>query len=104
MTDYRPWAYRLLLLSKREITAAVTTTYDPEKDEGPLRLKDAKYYWNTAYTSEFMIEDDLSLDRCTGFNFRASTKTHHAEAFARIGIPGQTGFIVWHQTRPHRPP
>jgi hypothetical protein len=76
MTDYRPWAYRLLLLSKREITAAgLTTPCGPEKDEGPLRLKDGKYYWNRAYTSEFMIEDDLSLGRCTGFDFRASTKT-----------------------------
>jgi hypothetical protein len=68
MTGYRPHAYRLLL-SKRDIQSNLIIPYDPAKDEGPLRLKDGKHYWNAAYTSEFMIEDDLSLDLCTGINF-----------------------------------
>jgi hypothetical protein len=68
MTDYRPNAYRMLL-SKRDLPTGLITPYDPAKDEGPLRLQDGKYYWNGAYTSEFMIEDDLSLDRCTGLGF-----------------------------------
>lgn len=67
MMDYSPPAYRLLL-SKRDIPTGVTP-YDPTKDEGPLQLKDGKYYWNGAFTSEFMIEDDLSLDQCTGLKF-----------------------------------
>lgn len=70
--NYNPNAYRLLL-SKRDIPAGLIMPYDPAKDEGPLRLKDGKYYWNGGYTSEFMIEDDLSLDRCTGVDF----VTHH---------------------------
>jgi hypothetical protein len=65
---YQPAAYRLLL-SKRDFRAGLITPYDPAKDEGPLRFNDGKYYWNGAYTSEFMIEDDLSLDRCTGLKF-----------------------------------
>jgi hypothetical protein len=68
MTQYRPPAYRLLL-SKRDVQSRLVERYDPEKDEGPLRFKDGKYYWNGAYTSEFMIEDDLPLDRCTGLDF-----------------------------------
>jgi hypothetical protein len=72
--DYRPPAYRLLL-SKRDIRPGLIEPYDPVTDEGPLRLKDGKYYWNYAFTSEFMIEDDLSLDRCTGLNF----VQHHEE-------------------------
>jgi hypothetical protein len=68
MTQYNPHAYRLLL-SKRDITSPLVTRYDPAKDEGPLRLKDNKYYWRNNYTSEFMIEEDLHLDRCTGVDF-----------------------------------
>ena len=79
--DYRPNAYRLLL-SKRDIPAGLITPYDPAKDEGPLRLKDGIYYWNAAYTSEFMIEDDLSLDRCNGLNF----VTHHQQYCRPFGI------------------
>jgi hypothetical protein len=74
MTNYRPHAYRLLL-SKRDIRPGLIMPYDPTKDEGPLRLKGGKYYWNHEYTSEFMIEDDLSLDRCTGLKF----VEHHRE-------------------------
>jgi hypothetical protein len=66
--NYRPNAYRLLL-SKRDIPAGLIKPYSPAKDKGPLQLKDGKYYWNDAYTSEFMIEDDLSLNRCTGLDF-----------------------------------
>ena len=70
--NYRPAAYRLLL-SKRDIPAGLITPYNPEKDKGPLQLKDGKYYWNGAFTSEFMIEDEVSLDRCS----RPSTLCRH---------------------------
>jgi hypothetical protein len=66
--NYNPKAYRLLL-SKRDFPAGTIKPYDPAKDEGPLRVKDGKYHWNGAYQSEFMVEDDLSLDRCTGLDF-----------------------------------
>ena len=65
---YRPPAYRFLL-SKRDIPTGVIKPYDPVKDGGPLQLKDGKYHWNGTYTSEFMIEDDLPLDRYTGVDF-----------------------------------
>jgi hypothetical protein len=72
--DYRPNAYRLLL-SKRDIPTGANTPYDPAKDEGPLRVMDGKYYWNGEYTSEFMIEEDLLLNRCTCLHF----VPHHAQ-------------------------
>jgi hypothetical protein len=68
ITHYRPPAFRLLL-SSRKIQSELITPYDPVKDQGPLRYKDGKWYWNGRFTSEFMIEDDLSLDRCTGLDF-----------------------------------
>jgi hypothetical protein len=80
--NYSPPAYRLLL-SKRDISGG--TRYDPAKDEGPLRLKDGKYYWNAGYTSEFMVEDDLSLDRCIGINF----VTHHRDYCRPLGTKCQ---------------
>jgi hypothetical protein len=75
--SYNPNAYRLLLSKRdiRDIPAGLISPYDPARDEGPLRLKDGKYYWNSTYTSEFMIEDDLSLNRCTGLDF----VLHHAQ-------------------------
>jgi hypothetical protein len=66
--NYRPNAYRLLLTPRR-IEKDLVVPYDPAKDEGPLRLRDGNYYWNGAYTSEFMIEDDLALSKCTGLDF-----------------------------------
>jgi len=74
---YKPNAYRLLL-TKREITRGPIVRYDPTKCEGPLCLKDGKYYWNGAYTSEFMIEEDLSLGRCIGLDF-----VSHHELYCR---------------------
>jgi len=74
MTNYNTHAYRLLL-SRRDIVGGLVTRYDPTKCEGPLQLRGGKYYWNTAYTSEFMVEEDLSLDRCNGLRF----VTHHEQ-------------------------
>ena len=73
MESYSPNAYRFLL-SNRYIQSDLVTPYDPVKDQGPLQYKDGKYYWNGSFTSEFMIEDDLSLDRCIGLDF----VQHHA--------------------------
>ena len=41
---------------------------------GPLRLRDGNWYWNNQFTSEFMIEDDVALEDCTGFDF----VSHHS--------------------------
>jgi hypothetical protein len=69
MADYNPNAYRLLLTNRDDLPLGPIKRYDPIKDEGPLRVKDGKYYWNTTFTSEFMIEDDLRLGLCTGLDF-----------------------------------
>ena len=66
---YTSPAYRFLI-AKREIRQSkYVTPYDPEKDQGPLRKRDGEWYWNTEYTSEFMIEDDILLKDCTGLDF-----------------------------------
>jgi hypothetical protein len=77
MEEYKPPAFRLLL-SKRNDLAGPIMPYDPANDEGPLRLKADKYYWNGSFTSEFMIADDLPLERCTGLNF-----VSHHEKYCR---------------------
>jgi hypothetical protein len=94
--NYRPNAYRLLL-SKRDLQPGLIQPYDPAKDKGPLRLRDDKYFWNYNFTSEFMIEDDLSLDRCTSIDF----VPHHSQYCRPFGqgcsdrqnqpSPAQTG-------------
>lgn len=68
MRSYHPWAYRILL-SDREINSKYIQPYDPDTDKGPLRRKDGIWYWNGDYTSEFMLERDISLKECTNFNF-----------------------------------
>jgi hypothetical protein len=75
METYQPPAYRFLL-SKRTFETEPMKPYNPEKDDGPLQLRGGKYYWNDAYTSEFMIEDDLTLDRCTGIRFVMHHETY----------------------------
>src|SRR5262249_37023799 len=67
--DYRPKAYRFLLSKRNFQSIGPIKRYDPVNDTGPLRFSDGKFYWNAAYTSEFMIEDDLSLERCIGIEF-----------------------------------
>jgi hypothetical protein len=74
---YKPNAYRFLL-TRRDIPRGLIVPYDPTKDEGPLRLKDSTYYWNGEFTSEFMIEEDLSLGRCIGLDF-----VSHHELYCR---------------------
>ncbi len=74
MRSYHPWAYRTSL-TDREINSKFVQTYDPETDKGPLRKKDGVWYWNGEYTSEFMLERDVSLEECTTFNF----VSHHPQ-------------------------
>jgi hypothetical protein len=68
ITDYNPTAFRLLL-SKRDVPSRHVQRYDPERDDGPLRLRDGKWFRAGHLTSEFMVEEDVSLDRSTALHF-----------------------------------
>jgi hypothetical protein len=65
---YRPPAYRFLL-SKEILTSPLVHKYDPSIDDGPLKLVGGKWFWNTQFTSEFMIADDLFLENTIGLDF-----------------------------------
>ena len=69
MTEYNPSAYRLLLTERRLSDSNLVQAYDPGNDGGPLKCKDGVWYWNGEYTSEFMVEADLSLDWCREVEF-----------------------------------
>jgi hypothetical protein len=69
MPDYSPPAYRLLLTDRNLTGSRYVTPYAPSDDEGPLRERGGVWYWNGEYTSEFMIEGDLLLRDCIGFDF-----------------------------------
>lgn len=69
ITKYNPTAYRLLLTDRDLSHSKYVTEYDPETDKGPLRLRNDNWYWNDIFTSEFMLEADVSLSRCAGLRF-----------------------------------
>lgn len=68
ITAYNPTAFRLLL-SEREVNSRHVVPYDPKSDDGPLRLRDGRWYRAGHLTSELMIEDDISLKRSTALEF-----------------------------------
>lgn len=69
MTRYNPHAYRFLLTDRDMSRSPYVVKYDPTKEKGPLRLRDGKWYRHKNYTSEFMIEADISLDKCKELTF-----------------------------------
>lgn len=75
ITHYKPHAYRILMTDRDLSGLKHVREYDPESSKGPLRMRDGKWYWNNRFTSEFMIDDDIDLDDCTGFDFIS----HHGE-------------------------
>jgi hypothetical protein len=75
MTEYNPHAYRLLVTDRDLSGSRFVEVYDPATAKGPLRERDGTWYWNPDFTSEFMIDADLGLDRATGFEFI----THHRD-------------------------
>lgn len=75
MTAYNPHAYRILLTDRDLSGSKYVREYDPDSSKGPLRHRDGKWYWNKRFTSEFMIEDDVDLEDCTGFDF----VRHHSD-------------------------
>ncbi len=64
MEGYKPAAYRFLLTDRDLTGSSYVKSYDPEIDNGPLKQKGSKWYWNGKYTSEFMIDEDLLLKKC----------------------------------------
>lgn len=68
MPDYHPAAYRILLTDSDSVSKKVTP-YNPAKDRGPLRFRNGTWYWKSDNTSEFMVEADVSLEECNGFEF-----------------------------------
>ena len=85
MTAYSPPAYRILLTDRDLSESKHVREYDPACDKGPLREHKGKWYWNGSYTSEFMVESDISLEDCTGFDFIS----HHSSICRanRAGCP-----------------
>jgi hypothetical protein len=61
-------AYRLMV-TDRNLANGLVTPYNPETDEGPLRKVAGIWYWNHRYTSEFMIDRDVSLREATTLDF-----------------------------------
>jgi len=94
MTDYSPTAFRFLL-SDREITSRQLQPYDPRRDDGPLRMRDGKWYRRGNMTSEFMITADLRLRRCIGIDF---VKHHHRHC----SLYGSSCPDINRQPQPHR--
>jgi hypothetical protein len=69
MTGYRPHAYRILFTDRDLSESKYVREYDPASSKGPLRERDGAWYWNNEFTSEFLVESDIELDECTGFDF-----------------------------------
>lgn len=68
ITDYNPTAFRFLL-SKRDVKSRHVQPYDPARDDGPLRQRGGQWFRARNLTSEFMIEEDISLDQSTALDF-----------------------------------
>jgi hypothetical protein len=69
MKGYSPHAYRILLTDRDLSESKHVREYDPTSSKGPLRERDGVWYWNGRFTSEFLMESDISLDHCTEFDF-----------------------------------
>ncbi len=76
MSAYRPHAYRILFTDRDLSESKHVREYDPSSNKGPLRENKGKWYWNGNYTSEFMVESDISLEDCTGFDFISHNSTY----------------------------
>jgi len=67
---YRPPAYRFLITDRNHDHSRHVRRYNPEVDEGPLRLRNGRWFCNvTNVTSEFMLERGLSIARCKTIKF-----------------------------------
>lgn len=68
ITIYNPDAYRFLITCHDPKDLPVTP-YNPCTEVGPVILDKNDWHWNGMYTSEFLIDADLSLDSCCGITF-----------------------------------
>jgi hypothetical protein len=71
ITSYKPMAFRILITDRDPADGVLR--YDPQRDDGPLRLVDGEWFWAGDLTSEFMLEDDIPLRRSE----RLSFERHH---------------------------
>jgi hypothetical protein len=69
MTAYNPSAYRFLITAAKPHNLRRITPYDPTTDEGPLRKIKGRWYWNGRFTSEFMIDMNVTLRGCQEVTF-----------------------------------
>lgn len=75
MNQYRPTAIRFFITGGNISGLPSLAPYDPTSAAGPLRLLAGQWWWNSKYTLELMIDDDLALSACTGVQF----VQHHPE-------------------------
>ena len=59
ITAYNPSAFRFLLTDQTPPTGV--TPYDPAVDEGPIKILNGEWRWNSRLTAEFMVESPLPL-------------------------------------------
>jgi hypothetical protein len=71
---YNNPAYRLLITDRDRDHHKHLTPYDPKNDLGPLRKKFGAWYWNRKYTSEFMINRDITLEEAIFLDYVAHSK------------------------------
>ena len=62
-------AYRFLLTKRDMSNSEDVVPYDPGNDNGPLQKLNGEWYWNANYTSEFMLEADIPIRKCTKLSF-----------------------------------
>jgi hypothetical protein len=67
--EYRNVAYRLLVTDRDMSESKRVIPFDPSKEKGPVRFKNDRWYWNSKYTSEFMVECDLPLADAKSMSF-----------------------------------
>ncbi len=67
-------AYRLLVTDRDLSNDKRVIPFDPAKERGPIRFKNGRWYWNAQYTSEFMVESDLSLSIAKSLSFVGHSK------------------------------
>ncbi len=67
--DYPNPAYRLLVTDRDLSQDKRVIAYDPKTARGPVRFKNGRWYWNSGYTSEFMVESDLTLSDARQLSF-----------------------------------
>lgn len=75
MTQYSPTAFRFLLTDRDVSRLPDIEPYDPGSDKGPVRRRRNRWFWNGRLTSEFMLEADIPLRKCTAVRF---VSHHHA--------------------------